>query len=195
MGKIIEALLIVLGGVVGAYVVYFVLNKLAELLPGRWEDRIKPYFYVLPAIVLVAVIVLYPTLQTINFSFANADSTSYIGLKNYTQLLVQVDFHQTLFNTLLWIIVAPAATIILGPGRRHARGSLGSTQRKALQDASSSCRWRSGRSAPQRSGSSCTSTPRRDRRRSACKTPSGPGSAKHPSTGSASKSSISTRSS
>lgn len=114
MGKIIEALLIVLGGVVGAYVVYFVLNKLAELLPGRWEDRIKPYFYVLPAIVLVAVIVLYPTLQTINFSFANADSTSYIGLKNYTQLLGSSDFHQTLFNTLLWIIVAPAATIILG---------------------------------------------------------------------------------
>lgn len=114
MVKVFEAILTVLAGVVGAYAVYFILNKLAELMPGRWEDRIKPYFYILPAIAIVAVIVLYPTIQTINFSFANADSTAYVGLKNYTELLGSGNFHQTLFNTLLWMIVAPAATIFVG---------------------------------------------------------------------------------
>ena len=114
MVKVLEAILTVLAGVVGAYGVFFVLNKLAELMPGGWEDRVKPYLYVLPAIVIVAVIVLYPTLQTINFSFANADSSAYVGLKNYTELLGSSDFQNTLFNTLIWMIIAPAATIFLG---------------------------------------------------------------------------------
>ena len=33
--KILNALIAVIGGVVGAVVLYFLLNKLAELLPGR----------------------------------------------------------------------------------------------------------------------------------------------------------------
>lgn len=114
MVKIFEAILTVLAGVVGAYVLYFVLNKVAELLPGKWEERIKPYFYVLPAIAIVAIIVLYPTVQTINYSFANADSTAYVGLANFRELLSSSDFHATLFNTLLWMVVAPAATIAVG---------------------------------------------------------------------------------
>ena len=30
-------------------VLYWLLKKLAELLPGKWEDRVKPYLYLLPA--------------------------------------------------------------------------------------------------------------------------------------------------
>ena len=46
--KILNALIAVVAGVAGAIVLYYLLNKLAELLPGKWEDRVKPYFYLLP---------------------------------------------------------------------------------------------------------------------------------------------------
>jgi alpha-glucoside transport system permease protein len=112
--KILNALIAIIGGVAGAVVVFYLLNKLAELLPGRWEDRVKPYLFILPAFVAIALYLLYPTIQTVIYSFANAQSTAFIGLSNYGDLLSSSSFQNTLFNTLLWIIVVPVAVIILG---------------------------------------------------------------------------------
>ena len=112
--KIINALLAVIGGVGGAIVVFYLLNKLAELLPGRWEDRLKPFLWLLPAVAAIGVYLIYPTIQTIVYSFANAGSTAFVGAKNYSDLLTSSAFQNTLFNTLLWIIVVPAGAIVLG---------------------------------------------------------------------------------
>jgi alpha-glucoside transport system permease protein len=112
--KVLNALIAVVGGVAGAIVVYYLLNKLAELLPGRWEDRIKPYLYLLPALAAIGLYLIYPTIQTFVFSFANPQGTEFVGFSNFTDLLGSKNFQNTLFNTLLWILVAPAGTIVLG---------------------------------------------------------------------------------
>ena len=112
--KVLNALIAVVAGVAGAVVVYYLLNKLAELLPGRWEDRVKPYLYLLPALAVLGVYLIYPTIQTFVYSFANNRSTEFVGFDNYVNLLGSANFRQTLFNTLLWILVAPAATIAIG---------------------------------------------------------------------------------
>jgi alpha-glucoside transport system permease protein len=114
--KILNALIAVVAGVAGAVVVYYLLNKLAELLPGRWEDRVKPYLYLLPALAVLGLYLIYPTAQTFVYSFANDRSTEFVGFENYTDLLGSSGFRNTLFNTLLWILVAPAATIAIGLG-------------------------------------------------------------------------------
>jgi alpha-glucoside transport system permease protein len=112
--KILNALIAVVGGVLGAIVVYWLLNKLAELLPGRWEDRVKPYLYLLPALAAIGLYLVYPTIQTFNYSFANAGSTAYVGFDNYVNLLGSRNFQNTLFNTFLWILIAPAGAIVIG---------------------------------------------------------------------------------
>jgi len=112
--KIISAILTVLAGIGGAFVLYWLLNKLSELLPGKWQDRIKPFLYILPALAVLGLYLVYPAYQTIVFSFANKDSTAWVGWKNYGDLLSSSDFHNTLFNTFLWILVVPAVTIIFG---------------------------------------------------------------------------------
>ena len=112
--KILNALIAVVAGVAGAVVLYYLLNKLAELLPGRWEDRVKPYLYLLPAMAAIGLYLIYPTIQTFVYSFANKRSTEYVGFENYANLLGSSGFRNTLFNTLLWILVAPAATIVFG---------------------------------------------------------------------------------
>jgi alpha-glucoside transport system permease protein len=116
LGKVITTILTVVIGVGVAVLLYYLLNLLADRFPGRWRDRIRPYFFILPALAIVAVYLIYPTLQTIFYSFANSDSTKLVGIQNYTDLLVKNvdDFHQTLLNTLIWVLVAPAATIVLG---------------------------------------------------------------------------------
>jgi alpha-glucoside transport system permease protein len=93
-----------------------VLNFLAERLPGKWEGRLKPYLYILPAVAAIGLFLVYPAVQTIVYSFANATSTSWVGLSNYTDLLTEKDFQITLVNTLLWIIIVPTFVVVLGLG-------------------------------------------------------------------------------
>jgi alpha-glucoside transport system permease protein len=114
--KIANALLAIIGGIGGAMLLYWLLNKLAESLPGRWEDRIKPWMFAGPAILAIGAYLIYPAIQTLQYSFANEDSTAYVGFKNYSSLLTDPSFLLVLFNNLLWIIVVPALTVVLGLG-------------------------------------------------------------------------------
>ena len=116
MIKVINALLAIVAGVAGALVLFWVLNFLAERLPGKWEERLKPYFYILPALAAIGLFLIYPAIQTVVYSFANATSTAWVGLENYTDLLGEKDFQITLVNTLLWIIIVPTFVVILGLG-------------------------------------------------------------------------------
>lgn len=114
--KILNALIAITGGIGGAMVIFWILNKLAESLKGKWEDRVKPWAFAGPAILAIAVYLIYPAVVTIQYSFANADSTAYVGFKNYKDILTDSTFLQVLFNNLLWIIIVPAMVVILGLG-------------------------------------------------------------------------------
>lgn len=112
--KLLNTILTVIAGVGAALVLYWVLNKVAELLPGRWEERLKPYLYILPAIAAIGVYIVYPAVQTVVYSFANAQSTAFVGFKNYQDLFSSNDFRNTLVVTLVWLVVAPLAAVFLG---------------------------------------------------------------------------------
>ncbi len=114
MIKVINALLAVVGGVVGALVLYWVLNFIAERLPEKWEERLKPYLYILPALAAIGLFLVYPAIQTVIYSFANATTTQWVGLENYTDLIGEKDFQITLVNTLLWITIVPTFVVVLG---------------------------------------------------------------------------------
>ena len=114
MIKIINAVLAVLAGVGGGLALFWLLNFLVDRLPRRSAERIKPYAYILPAYVAIGIFLIYPAVRTIILSFANARSTAWVGFANYTDLLGQREFRDTLFNTLLWIIIAPTLVVILG---------------------------------------------------------------------------------
>ncbi len=108
------AVLTVLAGVAAALLIFWLLNKLAELLPQPWEDRIKPVFYILPAFLAIALYLIYPTVVSVINSFKNASSTEWVGFDNYSRMLSTDAFRQTLLNTFLWILVVPAVSVIIG---------------------------------------------------------------------------------
>ena len=114
--KIVNAVIAIVGGIGGAIIIFWILNKLAESLKGRWEDRVKPWMFAGPAILAIAVYLIYPAIVTVQYSFANEDSTAYVGVENYTDLLTDSSFLSVLFNNVLWIVIVPAATVVLGLG-------------------------------------------------------------------------------
>ena len=116
--QIISVLASVVGGLAISFLIYLGLNFLVSKTNTRWNRRLLPYVFLGPVIVLILVFLLAPLVITIWQSFQGYDafgsSTGFSGVKNYVQLLTSPDFLSTLFNNLLWILVVPAVTVVIG---------------------------------------------------------------------------------
>jgi alpha-glucoside transport system permease protein len=100
------------------------------MLPAKWEERLKPWVFIGPAVAAIGLFLVYPAIRTFILSFANAQSTAWVGFENYTDLLSSSDFRQTLYNTLLWIAVVPAVTVAIGLGVAVLADRLGPQSEK-----------------------------------------------------------------
>ena len=112
--KILMGVLGLVVGIGGAAVLFWFINQAVEALPRRLEHGLVPYAFLLPGFSLIGLMLLYPTIQTIHYSFANADSTRYVGLQNYRELFASSAFWSAIFNNLLWIAIVPAVSVALG---------------------------------------------------------------------------------
>ncbi len=112
--KILIGLVAILVGVGGAGVLFFFLNMVVEGLPRAAAERIYPYAYLLPGFGLIGLMLLYPAVQTIIYSFADQDSESWVGFDNYTTIFGRSDFRESIINNLLWLALVPAVTVAFG---------------------------------------------------------------------------------
>jgi alpha-glucoside transport system permease protein len=101
-------------GVGGVAMLYYVANWLVERLPGNWKERILPYVFVGPALLLLAWYLAIPTVRTLIFSVFNANGTQFVGLDNYVAVFTQRNMQEALRNNLLWMLVGTALTVSLG---------------------------------------------------------------------------------
>jgi alpha-glucoside transport system permease protein len=78
-----------------------------------------PWLWLSPALLLVTVFLLYPSVDTVRRSLLDAKSEDFVGLDNY-QFIVDnpntlvADTHQALWNNLLWLILFPLLTVPIG---------------------------------------------------------------------------------
>jgi len=86
MIKATNILLTVIAGIAVALILFWVLNWLVERLPRKWEYRLKPYVFILPAFLAIVAYLVYPAILTILDSFKNDVSTSFVGVSNYKRL-------------------------------------------------------------------------------------------------------------
>lgn len=115
LDKIIQALLAMIFGIGGALLFFASMNLFIDGLPGRLSQFLMPYAYVLPGYFTIGLILLYPAIQTVNYSFANADSTAYVApFKNFVDVLGSDEFLQTIWNNILWLLIVPASTVVIG---------------------------------------------------------------------------------
>ncbi|MGD9957771.1 carbohydrate ABC transporter permease [Nocardioides sp.] len=112
--KIVIGVVAVIVGVGGAGVFFYMLNMAVEGLPAKVSAKVMPYAYILPGFALITLMLLYPTVQTINYAFANKDATAYVGFENFSYIFGNEAFRQSLLNNVLWLILVPAVTVGIG---------------------------------------------------------------------------------
>jgi alpha-glucoside transport system permease protein len=94
------------------------IAKTNPLPAGRqrpnWSSMLTPWIWIAPAMVMVAIFLFYPMLNTIWLSFFNADSSRFVGLDNYQHIFTNPNMLAILKNNLLWLVLGTTATITLG---------------------------------------------------------------------------------
>lgn len=103
-----------IAGIGGAALLFKFINVFIESMPQRYREGLIPYAFLLPAFALISLMLLFPTAQTINYAFANNDSTEYVGLDNFRAIFGDGAFWVALTNNALWLIIVPAITVALG---------------------------------------------------------------------------------
>jgi alpha-glucoside transport system permease protein len=111
-------------GVFGC-VAYFFLSNLAldSIYPPRGPKAganinkaaaIRPWLFLLPALLLLTAYLVYPVFVSIYLSFMNSNGETFVGFDNYTWLLQDAKFQESMRNNLLWLVVVPAMSTLFG---------------------------------------------------------------------------------
>jgi multiple sugar transport system permease protein len=87
--------------------------------PGRWFDRALPFLLLAPAMLLIAVVLLYPLVLSIRISlFAKmlGFPERFVGLENYGKVISDQVFLNSVRVTFIWTVGSVAGQMVLGVG-------------------------------------------------------------------------------
>lgn len=90
---------------VGVAVVYFVgANKLLDLTPDRFSERVRPWVFVAPALLFLFAFLVIPALRTIYISFLDRAQDRFVGFENYEWAFTDRRNRIVFRNNVLWIL-------------------------------------------------------------------------------------------
>ena len=112
--RILIALVALIIGVGGVWALYLVTDNLVSILPEAIRETIRPFVFVGPALVILAVYLVYPAVRTISLSFFGPRSEEFVGLQNYVFALTSADMLLALRNNVLWLIFVTGFVVSLG---------------------------------------------------------------------------------
>ncbi len=111
IAKILLALIALAVGVGGIWLLYLGVGGLVSLLPPKWRDRILPWVFVGPALLLLGVFLVYPAAGTILRAFQ--DNQGQLTVDNF-RLLADPEFVTILRNNAIWLVVGTGGSVGLG---------------------------------------------------------------------------------
>ena len=102
-------------GVPAVLVGYILLTeRLIRLVPAKRQDRVRPWFWIAPAVLFLVVFLIYPTINTFVLSFLDGQSKNFVGLDNYVWFIQDPGTLEALRNSVLWVIFMTAGVVGLG---------------------------------------------------------------------------------
>lgn len=87
---------------------------LAERTSVRTQEWVKYLVFLIPAILLLLIGLIYPAIRTLILSFMDANSEEFVGMDNYVWAFTRPEIVQVLTNTAIWVIVVPIASTFIG---------------------------------------------------------------------------------
>ena len=125
--QLISALITIVIGV-GACAIYFYGSNwlLDRIFPFKAADgptavrnerranAIRPWLFLLPAILALGLYLVYPVFYSLWLSFLDRAGERFVGFDNYSWLFADAGFRESMWNNFLWLLVVPALSTAFG---------------------------------------------------------------------------------
>ena len=123
MQQVLQALITIVVGVGGCVGYFYASNLFLDkvLFPAKGPNAarninrasmIRPWLFLMPAIIALGLYLAYPVFATAWLSL-NRDG-SFVGFENYSRMLGEAKFWESMRNNLLWLVVVPAMSTAFG---------------------------------------------------------------------------------
>jgi alpha-glucoside transport system permease protein len=86
---------------------------LADKAPKKAKDVVQLVVFLAPAIILLAIGLIYPAVRTSILAFSNK-AGDLIGLDNFVWIFTQPDAVRVVINTLIWVVCVPLISTVVG---------------------------------------------------------------------------------
>lgn len=84
----------------------------------RFRSKLAGFCFILPAILVVGSLLLYPVLSSVFYSFTSKHlikaNYDFVGLKNYIDVLSDSDFWRSFFTNVKWTVISLTGQLIVG---------------------------------------------------------------------------------
>ena len=90
---------------------FFFLDKRAK---GGAGSLFQLVGFLTPALVLLTVGLVIPTIQTIFQAFMNSTGSRFVGFDNFAWIFTQSQNIRIILNTIVWVLIAPTFSTIMG---------------------------------------------------------------------------------
>ena len=112
--RAVIALIALVVGVGGIWALFASLTNAAEALPTNARYAMRPWVFVGPALAILMVYIVFPSIRTVWISLFDRTSTQFVGLKNYVTLFTDQTLLITIRNTAAWVVFVPFVAVTLG---------------------------------------------------------------------------------
>ena len=112
--QLIIVLFAIIWGVGGVILLFTNANFFVELLPVLWTQRLQPFIFIGPALLMLTWALVIPSIRTIFASFYGDASVKFVGFKNFVFVFTDPGMLTVFRNNLLWVVVGTTFTVSAG---------------------------------------------------------------------------------
>jgi len=112
--KALVAIVALIVGVGGVWVIYLAFDNLVSFLPENLRERVRPFVFVGPALAILALYLVYPVVETTLLSFKGARGEEFVGLANYQFVFTDPSMLTALRNNVLWLVFVTSFVVGMG---------------------------------------------------------------------------------
>ena len=104
----------IIWGVASVIMIFYSLNLIAQLFPTKVYNKIVPYIFIGPAVLIMGWYLFLPTLRSLFLSFMDRTATRFVWFDNYKFLFSDRSMLVSIRNTLIWLVCGTGFSVLIG---------------------------------------------------------------------------------